>query len=90
MSLHFLETGREEVCRFWDTGILMGLCVLLILLVALVGAVLVLRECYARYCYPAGRLGSYVSIKFERSGTRGSGRVSCGRLEGFTGGPFGG
>ena len=51
----------------------MGLCVLLILLVALVGAVLVLRECYARYCYPAGKLGSYASIKFERGGTGGIG-----------------
>ena len=51
----------------------MELCALLILLAALVGAVLALRECCRRYCYPAGRLGSYVSIKVERSGTGGVG-----------------
>ena len=73
MPFLFLEMGREEVCRLWDTGILIELCALLILLVALVGAILALRECYRRYCYLVGRSPSYISIKFERSGTGGVG-----------------
>ena len=61
------------MCRFWDTGILIELCALLVLLVALVGAALALWGCYRRYCCPIGRSGSYISIKFERSGVGGVG-----------------
>ena len=73
VSFFVLETGQGETRGLWDTVGPMEILVHLFLMAALAGTVLILCMCCKKYCYPVGRSGSYVSIKFERSSTEGVG-----------------